>query len=134
VNAASVNKTRWLPWIYGKLPLQNDEVAVDLIGPWAITINHQELIFNALTCIDPVTNLTELVRIANKTSAHVAMRFENEWLSCYPCPLQCTHAEDPPNQQRCRPRMISWRPEREVIKIACQCLEPLICFIDHPHP
>jgi hypothetical protein len=37
-----------LPW---------NKVAVDLIGPWKISIDGQELEFNALTCVDPVTNL-----------------------------------------------------------------------------
>jgi hypothetical protein len=71
----------WLS--YGQPPrkaplVQWEEVAVDLIGPWQITINGQEI--DALTCIDPVVNLTKLVRITNKSSAHVAMRFKNEWL------------------------------------------------------
>ena len=75
---------------YGKLPPREaplapwDEVAVDLIGPWKIQVNGQELIFHALTCIDPVTNLTELVWIDNKSAAHVGMKFENTWLSRYP--------------------------------------------------
>ena len=86
---------------YGKLPPREanlapwDEVAVDLIGIWKIEINGQQLEFNALTCIDPVTNLTELIRINNRTSAHVAMKFENEWLSRYPRPLRCVHDQGP---------------------------------------
>ena len=69
---------------YGKLPPHEanlapwDEVAVDLIGPWKINIsNGQELIFNTLTCIDPVTNLTELIQINNHISAHVARMLKN---------------------------------------------------------
>ena len=56
---------------YGQLPPHEaplapwDEVAVDLIGPWKIEIQGQEFIFNALICIDPVTNLSELIQIAN---------------------------------------------------------------------
>eukprot|EP00978_Attheya_sp_CCMP212_P027179 scaffold90819_cov35-Attheya_sp.AAC.1 len=54
------------------------EVAVDLIGPWKVKLGNvpnedgQEsyVEFNALTCIDPVTNLVELIRINNKTAAH----------------------------------------------------------------
>jgi hypothetical protein len=71
-----------LPW---------NEVAVDLIGPWKISINGQELEFNALTCIDPVTNLVELTRIQEKTAAHVGMIFENNWLARYPRPMRCVH-------------------------------------------
>ena len=48
-----------------------DEVCVDLIGPWKIEIQGREIEFNALTSIDPVTNLVELVRIDNKTSHHI---------------------------------------------------------------
>jgi hypothetical protein len=45
-----------------------DEVTIDLIGPWTIEINNQKYEFNALTCIDPVSNLVELIRINNKTA------------------------------------------------------------------
>jgi hypothetical protein len=44
--------------------------------------------FIALTIIDMITNLVELVRLENKISEHVAMLFENTWLSRYPKPLQ----------------------------------------------
>ena len=67
------------------------EVAVDLIGPWKLQVQEQELEISALTCIDTVTNLTELVRIQNKTSAHVAEQFQNCWLSRYPLPARCVH-------------------------------------------
>ena len=56
---------------YGHLPARNvlstpwDEVAVDLIGPWRIIVDGTEYEFNALTCIDPVTNLVEIIRIHN---------------------------------------------------------------------
>ena len=82
---------------YGHLPERHaplmpwDMVAVDLIGPWKITVNDRDLEFNALTCIDPVTNLVELVRIENKTAAHVANKFENVWLARYPKPTKCIH-------------------------------------------
>jgi hypothetical protein len=82
---------------YGELPERDaqllpwNEVAIDLIGPWKISINGQELEFNALTCIDPVTNLVELARIQTKTAAHMGMIFENNWLSRYPKPMRCIH-------------------------------------------
>lgn len=47
--------------------------------------------FNALTCIDSVTNLVELIHIDNKMSRHVAQQFENVWLSRYPRPNRCIH-------------------------------------------
>eukprot|EP00978_Attheya_sp_CCMP212_P002635 scaffold5363_cov34-Attheya_sp.AAC.4 len=43
--------------------------------------------FNALTCIDPVTNLTELIQIDGKTVAHIGAKFEQGWLSRYPRPM-----------------------------------------------
>ena len=83
---------------YGELPPREaqvapwNEVAVDLIGPWKIPMpNGTVYKFSALTCIDPVTNLTELKRIDNKTSEHVTMLFENEWLARYPRPTRCVH-------------------------------------------
>jgi hypothetical protein len=62
---------------YGELPGKTapltpwNEVAVDLIGPWTLKVHKQEYSFHALTCIDPVTNLTELIRIENKQSEHM---------------------------------------------------------------
>jgi hypothetical protein len=67
-----------LPW---------QEVAVDLIGPWTLQVGNQKHTFSALTIIDMVTNLVKVVRIDNKTSAHVAPHFESTWLSCYPRPI-----------------------------------------------
>ena len=74
---------------YGLLPARDvkecpfEEVAVDLIGPWKVTVRGRAVEFNALTCIDPVTNLVELVRIDNKTSSHIKTKFENTWLARY---------------------------------------------------
>ena len=75
-----------LPW---------EEVAVDLVGPWPVEVNGREIIFNALTCIDPVTNLVELIRIDNKKSAYIGMKFENEWLARYPNPTKCIFDQGP---------------------------------------
>ena len=58
-----------------------EEVHIDLIGPWTIQINGIDVEFNALTCIDPVTNLVELIRIDRKIARHIATKFENCWLS-----------------------------------------------------
>ncbi|GAX12003.1 hypothetical protein FisN_8Lu111 [Fistulifera solaris] len=82
---------------YGHLPPRHAallpwyEVAVDLIGPWKVKIGQQEVEVNALTCIDPVTNLVEIVRIENKTAANIARHFENCWLARYPRPNKCIH-------------------------------------------
>ncbi|KAG7346017.1 reverse transcriptase RNA-dependent DNA polymerase [Nitzschia inconspicua] len=71
-----------LPW---------QDVAVDLIGPWTISVGNKKHTFSALTIIDMVTNLVEVIRIENKSAAHVAMHFENHWLSKYPRPLNVIH-------------------------------------------
>jgi len=47
--------------------------------------------FRALTIIDTVTNLVEIVRLENMTAAHVGLLFENTWLARYPKPLYCIY-------------------------------------------
>ena len=82
---------------YGELPPRDaplmpwDEVALDLIGPWKMDVDGQEVEFHALTCIDPVTNIVELIRISNGSAAHVAQKFEQSWLARYPRPNRCIH-------------------------------------------
>ena len=82
---------------YGHLPPRNaqvapwDEVAVDLIGPWKIEVQGREFVFRALTCIDPVSNLVEIIRIDNRSSQHVSDQFANSWLARYPSPNRCIH-------------------------------------------
>ena len=49
----------------------------------------------ALTIIDTVTNYPEIIRIHNKTAAHVALQFGNAWLSCYPHPIRCIFDQGP---------------------------------------
>ena len=77
---------------YGLLPEREtrtepfEEVAVDLIGPWKITLNKEKYEFNALTSIDTVTNLVEIVRIDRKTSQHIRDKFAQSWLARYPWP------------------------------------------------
>jgi transposase InsO family protein len=67
------------------------DVAVDLIGPWTLTVGGQKHKFHALTIIDMVTNLVEVVRLDNTTAANVALHFENTWLARYLRPLNCIH-------------------------------------------
>ena len=83
---------------YGHNPPRNEtalpfeETGVDLIGPWKVAIpNVGEIQVWCLTMIDIATTLCEIVRIENKTMEHVAMKFENEWLSRYPRPLKVIH-------------------------------------------
>ena len=82
---------------YGLLPERElkeqpfDEVAVDLIGPWEVKVGNKQCVFKALTIIDPVTNLTELVRVKDKTAKEVARKFSQTWLTRYPWPMKCIH-------------------------------------------
>ena len=62
------------------------EVMVDLIGSWRIQMNDECIYFNALTCIDQVANLVEIIRIENKTVEHCVRKFEECWLNRYPRP------------------------------------------------
>ena len=67
------------------------EVCVDLIGPWVVQVHGRPYEFSALTCIDPVTNLTEIIQIQEKTSDHIATKFFLSWISRYPRPARCVH-------------------------------------------
>jgi hypothetical protein len=70
---------------YGLLPEQEVwiapwEVTINLIGPWKVKVNDQQVEFNALTCIDMVSNLVKLIHIDNKTSKHIRDKFTQSWL------------------------------------------------------
>jgi transposase InsO family protein len=71
-----------LPW---------QEIHVDCIGPWPVEFNGQEYAFNALTVIDPVTNLLEIYRLRERTSYRVANEFTNGWIARYPRATRCVH-------------------------------------------
>jgi len=58
------------------------EVHVDLIGPW----EWMKSKIRAMTMIDPVTNLVEIVRVSSTKSDENARAFANTWLSRYPMP------------------------------------------------
>ena len=82
---------------YGELPPREAnvapfyEIAVDLIGPWNVTVQGTTHTFRALTIVDTVTNLTELVRIDRPTAAETGWRLEQSWLSRYPRPVRCIY-------------------------------------------
>jgi hypothetical protein len=71
---------------YGLLPKQEvwiapwEEVAINLIGPWKVKVNGQQVEFNALTCIDTALNLVELICVDNKTAKHIRDKFTQSWL------------------------------------------------------
>jgi hypothetical protein len=87
---------------YGKIPLpthQNvaawEEVRVNLIGPWDIRYNSSSMPgrstiekIHALTSIDNATGWPEFIAIQNKTSHHIALLFDSEWLCHYPRPAR----------------------------------------------
>ena len=71
-----------------------NEVQVDCVGPWTITSNDgAEFLFSALTCIDPVTNLVDIILLdgSNPGAQYCGERFEIYWLSKYPKPNRCIY-------------------------------------------
>jgi hypothetical protein len=66
---------------YGLLPKQEvriapwEEVTINLIGPWKVKFNGQQVEFNALTSIDTSSNLVELIHVDNKTAKHIRDKF-----------------------------------------------------------
>jgi hypothetical protein len=75
------------PWEADLLLWSN--VPVDTIGPWVLSVQNRHEQFYALTIIDMVKNLTEIVRLLNRTSAHAATVFTNTWLARYHKPSTC---------------------------------------------
>ena len=69
------------------------EVQVDTIGPWVIKLGDYDIEFWALTMIDTVTNLAELVRLPSRrpSSEVTARAFEINWLLRYPRPMRVVH-------------------------------------------
>jgi transposase InsO family protein len=82
---------------YGLLPEREvrsipfEECAVDLIGPWIVQVRGNPYEFSALTAIDTVTNLVELIRVDDKYSETIARKYAQCWFSCYPWPQRCVH-------------------------------------------
>ena len=69
---------------------------IDYIGPWSVKVNGQELKFDALTMIEPVTNLLEVVRLQGpKNGANTKRLFVNHWLARYPWPIRIVHDGGP---------------------------------------
>ena len=79
---------------YGKLPawLVNvplwHKVHVNCISPWMIELHGRcSYQFNALTSIDPTTNLLEIEELPRKTVQVCANAFESGRLAQYPHPM-----------------------------------------------
>jgi len=69
----------------------NKECAVDLVGPWVVKVRGNLNEFSALTVIDTVTNLVELVKKDDKMSDNVTRKYAQCWLAPYPWPQRCIH-------------------------------------------
>jgi hypothetical protein len=80
---------------YGELPVRDVRVApwyevhVDLIGPWKVSVNGIECAFKALTMIDPVTNLVEIVRSVTETKQRNILPDSSRILGCRDIQGQC---------------------------------------------
>jgi hypothetical protein len=57
-----------------------EEVATNLIGPWKVKVDGQQVEFNALNCIDTASNLVELIRVDNKTAKCIRDKFTQSWI------------------------------------------------------
>jgi hypothetical protein len=68
-----------------------EECATDLRGPWTVQVRGNPYEFKALTVIDTVTNLVELIRIDDKRLKTVARKYAQCWLTCHPWPQRCVH-------------------------------------------
>ena len=78
---------------YGELPAWSvnvppwHKVHVDCIILWMIELyGRHSYQFNALTSIDPTTNLLEIEELPRKTAQACVNTFEFGWLARYPCP------------------------------------------------
>ena len=76
------------------------ELAVDSIGPWSIEVggtrsqaNTYE--FHALTCIDTVSNLVELIRLEHLDAAATCDYIDQAWMCRYPWPKRVVHDGGP---------------------------------------
>jgi hypothetical protein len=90
---------------YGKILLPThqkfqpwEEVHVDFIGPWDARFNYTNIPgkstiqkIHALTIIDKATGWPEFIAIKNKTSLHIALLFDSEWLCSYPRPARVVY-------------------------------------------
>lgn len=72
-----------------------EEVHIDLIGPWDVKYNSSGIPgkgsvekIQALTVIDKAPGWPELLAIKNKTSYHITILFDSEWLCRYPRPAR----------------------------------------------
>ncbi len=60
-----------------------EEVAIYLIDTLLFKKSQGELECFIITCLDTTTNLLPIVHIFNKSSNHIAVKFEQTWLAHY---------------------------------------------------
>ena len=65
-----------------------------MIGPKKLIINKFEYQLRAVTCIDDVMNLSEVIPTDNAKSRKLVEVFEDGWLNRYPIPCRCAHDID----------------------------------------
>jgi len=77
------------------------EVHIDTVGNWSIPYKGMKkpMEFKAQTCIEPVTNLLEVVRVKGADSQTAWDAFENNYLARYPKPYKCIHDGGPEFQK-----------------------------------
>jgi hypothetical protein len=81
---------------YVKFPVKMAEatpweiVQLDLIGPWKVRTPSGVETLRCFTAIDPDTSWPEICEMIDKRSQTVMDAFHNNWLCCYPKPIQVT--------------------------------------------
>jgi hypothetical protein len=68
--------------------MQWEIVQVDLIGPWKFKTSSGVITLICFTVIDPATSWSEICEITDKRSQTIMDAFHNNWLYCYPRPIQ----------------------------------------------
>ena len=71
------------------------EVHIDSVSDWQIKLRGQPITFHALTMIDPMTCLLEILRLQNGTAVEAARVYLLSWLSRYSCPMKVLHDGGP---------------------------------------
>ena len=71
------------------------EAHCDQIGPWEYAVKGLKVKVRALTMVDPVTNLVEIVRVRSTACDETARAFTDTWLSRCPLPERVLHDGGP---------------------------------------
>ena len=74
------------------------EIAIDTTGQWTVVINGTLTPLYAVTIIDTVTNLTELISVTSPKAKLAATALEQGWLHHYPRMVRCIHDQGPEYQ------------------------------------